>query len=94
MRSVEWSDLAILDLEKIDDYWIDYSEEAAEEISIKIERAAEFLTTMPGAGPGIGERDARKWSVSTTRYVIMYRVLPTSIEILRVAHESQNWTAF
>lgn len=93
MRAVEWSDLAIIDLEEIDDYWIDYSEEAAEEVSIKIESAAAFLATMPGAGPAIGERDARKWSVATTRYVIVYRVLENSIEVLRVHHESQNWRA-
>ena len=92
MKRVEWSDLAARDLEEIDDYWVRYSEEAAEEISLKIEQAASFLATMPGAGPAVRARDARKWSVSNTRYVIIYRVLQGRIEVLRVRHSSQNWT--
>lgn len=92
MKIVEWSDRAIVDLEEIDDYWLQYSETAAEEISLKIEKAATFLATMPRAGPAIRGRAARKWSVPTTRYLLVYRVIDVGIEVLRVHHGRQNWT--
>lgn len=92
MKTVGWSDRAIVDLEEIDDYWLQYSETAAEENSLKIEKAAEFMATMPRAGPAVRGRAARKWSVATTRYLLVYRVIDDGIEVLRVHHGSQNWT--
>lgn len=92
MKIVEWSDRAIVDLEEIDDYWLQYSGTKAEEISLKIEKAATFLATMPRAGPAIRGRAGRKWSVPTTRYLLVYRVIDDGIEVLRVHHGSQNWT--
>jgi toxin ParE1/3/4 len=89
--NVEWSDLAIVDLEAIDDYWMAYSEAAAEDVADKIERAAQFLTTMPKAGPALRREEVRKWRVGSTPYVLIYRVLAERIEVLRIHHGRQDW---
>jgi plasmid stabilization system protein ParE len=91
MKAVEWSDLAVADLEGIDDYWMAYSEESAELVAMKIERAAEFLSTMPAAGPILRREDFRKWRVSGTDYVLVYRIVAQAIEALRVDRGRQDW---
>jgi len=93
MSGVEWSALAITDLETIDDYWSGYSEAAAERVADRIERAAAFLATMPNAGPALRTQEARKWSVAATRYVLVYRAIDSGIEVLRVYHNQQDWMA-
>ena len=93
MNVVKWSALAIADLEDIDDYWMRYSESSAERIISQIERAGDFLTTMPRAGPMLRRSEGRKWKVAATPYLLIYRILDDSIEILRVHHGSQNWTS-
>ncbi|TPG56624.1 type II toxin-antitoxin system RelE/ParE family toxin [Sphingomonas glacialis] len=91
MRTVEWSDPAIADLEEIDDYWSAYSPEAAESIAALIEKAADFLAVSPAAGPMIPEVDARKWRVAPTHYILLYRVTDAHIEVLRIRHARENW---
>ncbi|MBN8808989.1 MAG: type II toxin-antitoxin system RelE/ParE family toxin [Sphingomonas sp.] len=91
MTDVTWSDEAIADLEAIDDYWMSYSEERAEQIAERIERAAAFLATMPHAGPAIRRADARKWRVTQTMYILIYRVLDQQIDILRIHHGREDW---
>ncbi|MDY7523789.1 type II toxin-antitoxin system RelE/ParE family toxin [Sphingomonas sp. AAP5] len=91
MRTVEWSDPAIADLEEIDDYWSAYSPDAAERIAALIEEAAEFVAATPAAGPAIPEVDARKWRVAPTDYLLLYRVSDTHIEVLRIRHARENW---
>lgn len=91
MIDVEWSDLAIADLREIDDYWSACSLDSAERVAARIEAAAAFLATMPRAGPVLRRSDARKWTVATTPYVIVYRVADTSIDVLRVHHAKQDW---
>ena len=93
MNPVEWSDPAVADLHAID-YLSPHSESAAERIADKIERAAAFLATMPGARPIPRRLDARKWRVATTPYLLIYliyRVHRDRIEGLRVHHGSEDW---
>lgn len=91
MRTVEWSDPAIADLEEIDDYWSTYSPDAADRIATLIEEAADFLAATPAAGPVIPEVDARKWRVAPTAYILLYRVSDAHIEVLRIRHARENW---
>ena len=93
MNAVQWSDLAIVDLRNIDDYWSGYGEVSAERVASLIEAASAFLATMPRAGPALRRNDARKWLVKSTPYLLIYRVLDSGIEILRVHHGREDWDA-
>ncbi len=93
MSPVQWSDLAIADLRDIDDYWSGYDAASAERVASLIEAASAFLATMPSAGPALRRNDARKWLVGSTPYLLIYRVLDSGIEILRVRHGRENWDA-
>lgn len=91
MNDVTWSAEAIADLEAIDDYWMSYGEERAEQVIARIENAAAFLSTMPHAGPAIRRSTARKWRVAQTMYLLVYRVLDERIDVLRVHHGREDW---
>ena len=93
MTRVAWSDEAIADLEAIDDYWATYSEDRAEQVAARIEKAAAFLSTMPHAGPAFDRPAARKWQVALTMYVLIYRIADHGIDVLRVHHGREDWRA-
>jgi plasmid stabilization system protein ParE len=90
MSRLLWSLAAQSDLEIIDEYWSAYSEDAAEAVLTKIERAAQFLLEIPRAGPMLDRGDARKWRAAGTNYILIYRCTDT-VEILRVHHMRENW---
>jgi toxin ParE1/3/4 len=91
MSRVVWTPLASGDLEAIDDYLADHSIETAEEVAAKIESAASFLLDVPHAGTPLDSQKARKWRVSGTPYLLVYRPVTDDIEVLRVYHARQNW---
>ncbi|MDO7841684.1 type II toxin-antitoxin system RelE/ParE family toxin [Sphingomonas immobilis] len=91
MSQIFWSDLAIADLQDIDDYWSQHSLDVAERMADRIEHAAAFLVTAPRAGPAIPDSEARKWGVASTPYLLVYRLKEPAIEILRIHHGRQNW---
>lgn len=91
MRSLDWTSRARNDLAAIDDYWCEHAPDRADEILGRIENAAEFLLRAPHAGPILEEVPGRKWRVSSTRYLLIYRITKDAIQILRVQHESEDW---
>lgn len=91
MMRIVWTPPAIGDLEAIDDYWAGYSAESAEEVASQIEAAAAFLADLPKAGSSLESGQARKWRVRATPYLLVYRIIGDSIELLRVYHERMNW---
>jgi plasmid stabilization system protein ParE len=91
MRRVEWAGSAEWDLQAIDDYWCTYGTERADEILEAIRRAGDFLAGLPEAGPTLEGREARKWRVAGTYYVLIYRLVPDGIQVLRVQHAREDW---
>jgi plasmid stabilization system protein ParE len=91
MRSLDWTTKARNDLAAIDAYWWENAPDRADELLNRIEAAAEFLLGMPHAGPALEEGSARKWSVRSTRYILIYRVGDGAVQILRVHHASEDW---
>ena len=91
MRDLDWTSDARDDLAAIDAYWWEHAPDRADDVLDRIEAAAEFLLGMPHAGPALDRGSARKWSVRSTRYILIYRVAETSIQILRVHHMSEDW---
>lgn len=92
MRILVWSPLALDDLAAIDDYWWSHNRDRAEEILDRIEASGNYLVELPHAGPAIDNLSARKWKVKQTDYLLIFRIHPDRIEVLRVQHASQNWS--
>ena len=55
-------------------------------------RAGLFLADYPQAGEEVAP-DHRRWRVPRTRYILIYRLVPDGVEVLRVRHERENWLA-
>jgi toxin ParE1/3/4 len=90
MSRIFWSDRAEADLTDIGRYWFAHSPAGAADLATRIDQAAEFLATMPGAGPAVGHSTAGKWRVRGADYVLIYRVTDRGIEILRVRHVRED----
>ncbi len=91
MSAVEWSALAVEDRERIFDYIEQDDPRAAVRIDQCIADQAELLTRFPEGGrPGRVE-GTREWVVRRTHYVMAYRVVGTTVRILRVLHSAQQW---
>lgn len=91
MKSIRWTSLARDDLVAIDTYWWTNNSMRADEILARIKASAEFLQSLPNAGPPLDDYPARKWSVRQTPYLLIYRIVGDEIEILRVHHGNENW---
>ncbi|KQM30138.1 type II toxin-antitoxin system RelE/ParE family toxin [Sphingomonas sp. Leaf10] len=93
MIDIQWSAPARLDLEAIDDRFSAIDLALADRIIDRIEQAGNFLCDHPSAGPKILSGAARKWRVRGAPYLLLYRVLPDRVEILRIRHDREDWDA-
>lgn len=91
MTSIKWSANARDDLAKIDDYYHLEDPDFAALIGREAIQAARFLLSSPEAGPRIGWKDWRKWAVSGTPYILLYRSDGHGIRVQRVRHNRENW---
>lgn len=87
---LEWREEAIADLERID-RWLSKIENAnAIATRRRIDAAASKLERLGDIGrPGKIE-GSRELSVRSAPYVLVYKVLPDSIEVIAVYHTAQN----
>jgi len=53
--------------------------------------AGHFLAGLPEAGPALEGREARKWRVAGTNYLLIYRLVPDGIQVLRVQYAREDW---
>lgn len=90
MSGVIWSMLAKIDLWSIGEYWSQHSPGRTADIADRIDDAVAFIAAPPRAGPSV-YGPARKWRIRQTDYILLYRLLPDSVEILRVHHARENW---
>lgn len=89
----DWSKPSTADLEQIRHWLVDEADPAtAARILGEIRQQAANLENFPSRFPEMPGRQ-RKLIVKRTKYIIVYRVRSTTIEILRVHHASQNWRA-
>lgn len=86
---VRWTALAAQDLKNIASYIRQHNPNAARRIAKALYEAAMSLDTFPNRGrPG---RIAGTRELAYAPYVIVYRVRPEAVEILRIYHSAQNW---
>ena len=92
MPVIDWSDPALRDLRRIDE-WL--TREASPEVSIRIlmairERAG-FLERFPHGGRPQAD-GTRILRVFDTRYLILYRLAGDVVQVLRLHHEREDWS--
>ena len=90
MTRTAWAPLAQADLARIDDFNIRHDPDFADRVGRLAIAAGNFLTEFPAAGP-IVDRNERKWRVPETDYILIYRIVPEGIDILRVYHTREDW---
>jgi toxin ParE1/3/4 len=86
-----WTQRARRDLRELIAYIVQDSVRGAELVADRILKAAEMLSVMPRSGrigraPGTRER-----VVGKTPYILVYRLIPGRIHVLRVYHASRKW---
>ncbi|GGE88158.1 type II toxin-antitoxin system RelE/ParE family toxin [Sphingomonas prati] len=90
MSEVRWSRRAQADLITIDDYLAAIDPDLANTVGKAALTASAFLGEHPHAGSRV-HADVRKWRVASSRYLLLYRVEPSGVLILRVRHDSEDW---
>jgi len=98
---VFFSALAEEDLDQIEDYIAARDLAAAARVRAAIVRQSIQLGTTPEKGMLLKdprddqETGVRLWPVSRYRnYLVLYRIEPELIRVLRILHAAQDWTRF
>jgi plasmid stabilization system protein ParE len=98
---VFFTGLAEEDLDQIEDYISARDPAAAARVRTAIVQQTLQLGLSPGKGMALtephdeGEVGVRLWPVSRYRnYLILYRVEPKQIRVMRILHAAQDWTRF
>ena len=87
---VNWTRIALQDMDTAAEYIARDSISASKRIVTRIREAVKKLSDNPAIGrPGIA--GTRELIVSDTHYIIPYRVREGAVEILRVIHSSRKW---
>lgn len=90
MRRARWAGPAQSDFARIDDFYQPLSPAFADGLGRASLHSARFLAENPRAGTLI-EGELRKWRIASFEYVLLYRVMPDGVEILRMHHARENW---
>jgi addiction module RelE/StbE family toxin len=89
---LRWRPMALADREAILNYIAEDNVEAAIKLDEEFEAKAEIARQRPTlykAGRVKGTREL----VVRPNYVMVYRLLPDAVEVLRVLHATQQWPA-
>jgi len=93
--------LAEEDLNQIEDYIAAHDPAAAARVRTAIVQQSIQLGTTPEKGMALKdprdhqEAGVRLWPISRYRdYLVLYRIEPELIRVLRILHAAQDWTRF
>lgn len=91
MRRVVWSEPARNDLIRIE-RWLDDNWASPNTLrTLKaIRERCDFLPKFPQGG-GLLTDELRKLRVLSTPYLLLYRVTPDTITVVRIVHEREDW---
>lgn len=79
-----------MDLESIHVYIKQYNPYAASALARRIRDSIQNLSDFPYSGRQGKVFGTRELIISNTRYNVVFRVMPESIEILKIIHQAQN----
>lgn len=88
---IKWLEDAVFDLQALRQYIAKDKPSSANRIAKRILNAADLLSQHPHLGKPGRVPGTRELIVSSTPYIIPYRVKNNSIEILRVLHAAMEW---
>jgi toxin ParE1/3/4 len=91
MMSVRWSPEAADDLERIVDYIKRNNPPAARRVAETIYRRCGDLQVFPERGRQGRIAGTRELVLVPLPYIVVYRVRPDAVEIVRIYHSAQNW---
>jgi toxin ParE1/3/4 len=98
---VFFTPLAEEDLDQIEDYIAAHDPAAAARVRAAMVQQSLQLGSTPAKGMPLKEARSeqeigvRFWPISRYRnYLVLYRVEPTRIRVLRILHAAQDWTRF
>ena len=88
---IKWLRLALVDLEEAAEYVAQSDPDAAKRVVARIWQATQILADQPGIGRPGRVRGTRELLVTGTSYIVPYRVVGNTVQILRVLHTSRKW---
>ena len=88
---LRWTAPALRDLEEIGEYIARDSPTAADRIVNAIVDHLELLTTHPHIGRPGRVAETREHVISSTPYIVPYRVRGEDLQILAVLHGARRW---
>jgi toxin ParE1/3/4 len=88
---VEWTETAKAHLLGLDDYLYERSPGGAERVVDQIYEAVRRLEQFPFAGRPGRVAGTREMVVTTTHYIVAYRIRREVVQILAVMHGAQRW---
>lgn len=84
-KKVEFHEAASLELEAAFDWYLERSEPAASRFMAELSRAIAKIGEAPERWPG-GKHGTRKFLLQRFPFAVVYRELPSSIQVVAVAH--------
>ena len=82
---------AIRDVDEIWDWIAAENHEAADRVSERIAKATDRLADFPASGTPRPDLGPEARSIVVGKYVVLYRVGPDSVDILRVIHGAREF---
>jgi toxin ParE1/3/4 len=86
-----WSKAALRDLEKLAAYIAEESEQDALLVETRIHESAQLLSLIPACGRPGRAATTRELVVLRTPYILVYRLLPDRVRVLRIFHGARRW---
>ena len=90
---VVWSPRAVEHLAQLRRYIAKDNPKAASQVAWRTLEAVELLTQMPHAGRPGRAPATREFVVADTPFIVIYRVVAKTLEIIAVLHAVQKWPA-
>jgi len=88
---IKWVRLALTDLDEAAAFISQDNPQAAKRIVKRIRDAARLLSDQPDAGRPGRVHGTRELVIADTPFILPYRVVQNTIQILRVLHGSRKW---
>ena len=93
MAEVVWSDTALAQVDAIRTYIEQFNPNAAVEVAAALIAADNSLETLPHRGRSVLGTTLRELVITPYPYIVRYRIVRDTVQILRVRHTSRRPTA-
>jgi len=89
---ISWSRTAAKDLDEIEAYLAERNPIAAiEQILAILDQVESLLPTHPQIGRGGRVNETRELVIVNTKFIAIYQISDTRIDILRILHGARDW---